>query len=67
MVTDFFTGDHSMASLAPLKETLFDQRQMQLLDNTWRDQDRVVEDTKRCECKGDDDRCSVDRLTLSTS
>ena len=62
----FRTGDHSMASLAPLKETLFDQTQMQLPDNTWRVQDRVVEDTKRCECEGDDDRCTVDRPMLST-
>ena len=60
----FRTGDHSMASLAPLKETLFDQTQMRLPDITWRVQNRVVEDTKRCECEGDDDRCSVDRANV---
>ena len=63
----FFTGDHSMANLAPLKETLFDQTQMQLPDNMWRDQDRVVEDTKRCECEDDDDRCCVERSMSRTS
>ena len=41
--------------------------QLQLPDTTRRVQDRVVEDTKRCECEGDDDRCSVDRPMLSTS
>ena len=56
-----------MASLAPPKETLLDQSQMQVPDNTRRVQDRVVEDTKRCECEGDDDRCSVDRPMLGTS
>ena len=63
----FRTGDHSIASLAPLKETLFDPAQMQLPDSTRRVHDRVVEDTKRYERKGDDDRCGVDRPTLSTS
>ena len=29
----FRTGDHSIASLAPLKETLFDPAQMQLPDS----------------------------------
>ena len=67
MVTDFVQVTIAMVSLAPLKETLFDQTQMQLPDNTRRVQDRVVEDTKQCECEGDDDRCGVDRPTLSTS
>ena len=42
----FRRSEHSMASLAPLKEMLFDPTQVQLPDNTRVDYDRVVEDTK---------------------
>ena len=51
----------------PLKGKLSDPTQMQLQDNTKRVHDRVVEDTRRYERKGDDDRCGVDRPTLITS
>ena len=63
----FRRSNHPVASLAPLEETLFDTTQRHLPDNTRGVNDRVVEDTKRYECKGDDDRCGVDRPTLSPS
>ena len=67
MVTDFSQVITQWPTSRRSKETLFDQTQMQLPDNTWRDQDRVVEDTKRCECEGDDDRCCVERPMSRTS
>ena len=63
----FRTSDHSMASLAPLKVTLFDPARMQPPDNTRRVYNRLLEDIKRYECEGDNDKCGVDGPTLSTS
>ena len=64
----FRTGDHSMASLAPLKETLFDFEHRCSCQTTrgepWTESSKTPSFVS---VGGDDDRCGVDRPTLSTS